>query len=406
MKKFLILLLCSLSCLSGHAQDNTDDLLIRISGVVRDQFTREKMIDVSVSVPGTNIGTITNEDGVFSLKLKSRPAYIELSSIGYKTSKVRLTKDIEELKISMTPSTMVLKELVVYSGQADKLIRAALDKRKENNVQTTELHTSFYRETIEKGSRFIDVSEAILSTYKAGYNMGIGQDKVKVVQGRHLMSQRGKDTLAVKVMGGPTMPIILDAVKNEDIIFNSTDMPCYKFEMEEAVTINDQPQFVISFSPTTLQPWALYYGKVYLDKQTLAFTRIELQLDMRDQAKATRHMLFRKPNALRFRPRELSTVINYKNGRISYMKNTFRFNCDWKKRLFAYNYTCISEMVVTDVEENYKGPKIMNKEKFGERESFYDAVQYFSDPNFWGDYNIIEPTESLEKAVNKLKKVK
>lgn len=31
-----------------------------------------------------------------------------------------------------------------------------------------------------------------------------------------------------------------------------------------------------------------------------------------------------------------------------------------------------------------------------------DRVEYFKDPEFWEDYNIIEPTESLDKAIDKL----
>jgi hypothetical protein len=31
-------------------------------------------------------------------------------------------------------------------------------------------------------------------------------------------------------------------------------------------------------------------------------------------------------------------------------------------------------------------------------------VEYFNDPYFWADYNIIEPSERLENAITKLKK--
>ena len=37
-------------------------------------------------------------------------------------------------------------------------------------------------------------------------------------------------------------------------------------------------------------------------------------------------------------------------------------------------------------------------------QSLSDKVSDFADENFWGAYNIIEPTESLENAVYKLKK--
>jgi hypothetical protein len=82
-----------------------------------------------------------------------------------------------------------------------------------------------------------------------------------------------------------------------------------------------------------------------------------------------------------------------------------RFNCDWKRRLFASTYATVSEMVVTErvvIGPDAKRPK--GRSSFGLRDRFYDRVEYFDDPDFWADYNIIEPTESLEHAISKLKK--
>ena len=42
---------------------------------------------------------------------------------------------------------------------------------------------------------------------------------------------------------------------------------------------------------------------------------------------------------------------------------------------------------------------------FGQRNIFADVVDNYWEADFWKDYNIIEPTESLEKAVDKLKKL-
>ena len=44
------------------------------------------------------------------------------------------------------------------------------------------------------------------------------------------------------------------------------------------------------------------------------------------------------------------------------------------------------------------------RSSFGIHERFYDRVEYFNDPYFWADYNIIEPSERLENAITKLKK--
>jgi hypothetical protein len=90
-------------------------------------------------------------------------------------------------------------------------------------------------------------------------------------------------------------------------------------------------------------------------------------------------------------------------SRISYVRNTFRFNCDWKRKLFSTSFTAFCEMVVTGRNEGEAKP-IKGRSTFDSRDLFYDRVEYFRDPAFWEDYNIIEPSESLDKAVDKLLK--
>ena len=131
---------------------------------------------------------------------------------------------------------------------------------------------------------------------------------------------------------------------------------------------------------------------------------------MTDWRQASEYMLVRKPMGLRFRPKELTVTIVYETDeqgitRMSYVRNLMRFNCDWKRRLFASPFITVCEMVVTDRQQ--RGDKVKRPRghsSFGLKERFYDRVEYFDDPDFWADYNIIEPTESLENAIDKLKK--
>ena len=51
------------------AQDEVESYFT-ITGVVKNKDNKRKLENVNVSVPGTNIGTVTNADGVFSLKIK------------------------------------------------------------------------------------------------------------------------------------------------------------------------------------------------------------------------------------------------------------------------------------------------------------------------------------------------
>ena len=63
-------------------------------------------------------------------------------------------------------------------------------------------------------------------------------------------------------------------------------------------------------------------------------------------------------------------------------------------------------MVVTSREDNGVDKPLSGHETFDQRDAFYDKVDFFLDSTFWQDYNIIEPTESLDRAIGKLLKLK
>ena len=64
----------------------------------------------------------------------------------------------------------------------------------------------------------------------------------------------------------------------------------------------------------------------------------------------------------------------------------------------------VSEIVMTNREDAPASGNIPYRESFMKSQVLSDKVQDFYDEKFWEDYNIIEPTESLEYAVKRLKK--
>ena len=71
--------------------------------------------------------------------------------------------------------------------------------------------------------------------------------------------------------------------------------------------------------------------------------------------------------------------------------------------MFSTSYSIVSENVITDATMD-EAKKISGRVAFKDSHSLSDKVNNFSDENFWEDYNIIEPVESLENAVNRLRK--
>ena len=407
-QRYSILLLLMFFTVTTGAQDiEQTDKRYSVSGVVTDQ--RGKQLPyVNVNVSGERVSTVTNEDGFFTIKTMRQVKALDLSHVGYQTLHYEIPEFHEgNLVIKMKPSTVVLNDIVVRSGDAKRIFYEALDKITDNYPQHPEMMKCFYRECVQKRSRYINIAEAVANLYKPSYKHKSDLGRVSIEKGRRLVSPKTSDTLGVKILGGPNTPIYLDFVKNKDFVLDPEDLTHYEFTMEDPVITDNRLQFVIRITPIYAAPWALYEGVFHIDQETLAFTRAELSLDMRDREKATTRMLVRKPIGVRFKPREMSVTVSYTTQdnvtRINYVRTLFRFNCDWKKRLFSTSFTAMSELVVTDWTDQDVHP-IKGRDTFYQRDAFFDKVDFFDDPNFWADYNIIEPTESLENAIGKLRK--
>lgn len=379
---------------------------VQVSGTVVSQTTGKALAGASVTGDGHTV--VTNDDGYFVLKTDTELKTITVSHVGYRAQRVRLSQPSEQpLRIRLKPATIQLQEVLVMAGNARELVSTAISKIPQNYSQQPELLRCFYRETAQKRQRYIMVAEGVVDMFKTAYDYQSDNDRVAIRKGRRLLSPRRGDTLTVKVTGGPVLPVQLDMVKRRDFLLNEEELDCYHLEMEIPTTIGDRQQYVVSIRPRRKMPYALYYGRLYIDQETLAFTRAELSLDMSDRHKATEMILVRKPLGVRFRPKELSLLLDYRfeNGvtRISYIRTFFRFNCDWRRRLFATSFTACCEMVVTG-QTATTGRPIRGRESFDQRDAFFDKVDYFLDPVFWQDYNIIEPTESLNRAITRLMK--
>ena len=413
MKRYAVLILLAFFFqVNAWTQESlvasSEDAKSVVSGKVIHEKTDEPLRQATVVIEGTSISVVTNDDGYFVLKADGVPREISVSHLGYQTKRIRLSKgQTRDLQIKMKPTAVELNEVVVWTGDPRELVNIAIKKIPENYINKPELYQGFYRETAMKRQHYIYVAEGVIDMYKSSYNSNGYRDKVAIRKGRRLLSPRRGDTLSVKVMGGPVFPVQLDIAKNTDFFLNHQNLENYVFKMENPTEINDRQQYVVSFAPKWVMPWALLYGKLYIDRVTLAFTRAELSLDMSDKEKATSAMLVKKPIGVKFRPKELTTLIDYRyeDGltRISYVRNTFRFNCDWKRKLFATSFAAFCEMVVTD-RTSEQVHHISGRESFDSRDAFYDKVDYFKDPHFWEDYNIIEPSESLDKAIDRLVK--
>jgi len=392
---------------SMYAQNGND--YVTVTGQLKDAKTGEKIIYATISVPGTGIGTVSNSEGEFILKVNKsvNTDVFEVSHLSYATTKFKISESTgKEKTFYLEPQYLMLKEISIVPKDARAVVEMALNNIKKNYSEVPNMMTGFYRETIRQRREYVSISEAVVDIYKAAYT-GYQDDQVKIYKGRKGINVKKADTLMVQLQGGPNIAMLLDIVKNTDLSIALDNLDNYKFDFASMVNINDKPNWVITFSPNVVKEEPLYYGKLYISQDKMAITRAEFSLDLNDEDKASRVFVQKKPMGLIFMPTSTSYLVTYKeqNGKyyLNYVRVDLKFRCDWKRRLFKNYYTVVSEVAITDRHED-NITKFAQKDVFKSNMVFADKVQNFTDPDFWGKSNIIEPEESIEHAIKRLSK--
>ncbi|RKS53248.1 carboxypeptidase-like protein [Gillisia mitskevichiae] len=383
---------------------------IEFKGEVVDERNGDPINSAHLTVDGSNISTITNSDGEFSLKIPAdlMNSNLTVSYLGYKSKNIPInTLTKENNRISLQESVEVLTEVSIFkSKDAKKLVSEMLENRGSNYFSSPTLMTAFYRETIKKRRKNASLSEAVIKIYKQP-NSSPKKDAVAIFKARKSTDYDRLDTLALKLRGGPFNTLYVDLMKYTEFVFETDNIEEYKFSFDRPTKINNRYVYVVDFEEINKSlPW--YYGKLFIDAETHSLVKASYKLNVDDKDAASKMFVKSKPNRARVFPIDVNYEIDYlqSNGKwyYSYGNALLEFVVDWNKRLFNSRYTLNSEMVVTNWEDytNKEAPNDLNYIR--PSVVMVDDISGFSDPEFWGNNNIIEPEKSIQNAIEKIQR--
>ncbi len=377
---------------------------------------RSKIVDkkTGISLPyagltivGTNVSSISNSEGEFSIKIAKNLVnpMVKISFMGY-VHKLASLADLAKARIELEPSSIQLPELNVISKDAELLIRAVLEKRGQNYFNSPTLMTAFYRETIRKShSAYVSVAEAVVEINKQPYT-SFTADAVRLFKSRKQADYSRLDTLAFKLQGGPFNTLYLDIMKNPDFIFTNEMISNYEFRFDHSSYEDKQLIYVLDFKQRQgiIQP--MYYGKLYIDAKSLALKTAVFSLNIKDKDAASEMFIKKKPFNARAYPTETKYRVDYleKEGKwyYAYSRIELGMRIIWKKKLFNTNYFSTVELAVTDWGQSAENKAFNYKDKLKPSVIISDEATGFSDPKFWGEFNVIEPEKSIEAAIKKI----
>ena len=381
------------------------------SGVVVDENSDNPLVFATLTVNKTNISTVTNSDGEFSLKIPKEMvnAVITISYLGYLQKEVpTLQLKSEKNKIQLKNSTVTLSEInLVLPKDAKTLVKAVLQKKSLNYVSEHVLMTAFYRETIKKRRKNASLAEAIVNIYKQPYS-SLKKDYIELYKARKSTDYTRLDTVALKLQGGPYNPLYIDLMKYPDYIFTKDMINSYSFSFAPSTTINGKHVFVVKFKQLAQIKEPLYFGKLYIDAETSALTSAIYNLNVENKILSSNLFVRKKPKDILVYPTNAAYRVDYreKDGKwyFGYGNVQLTFKIKRKGKWFNSVYSLTSEMAVTDWKVNTNNEKLKNRDRLKKTVIISDETSGFTDPEFWGAYNVIEPEKSIESAINKIKR--
>lgn len=408
--KYVFLLLFSIGTVTNTMLAQTVDYT-EYTGEVLDTDSKKPLIFATLTVENTNVTTITNSEGQFSLKVPKEYTEnnVTIAFLGYKTKQIAISElDEEKNKIYMTEFAMALSEARIDApNDAEKLVFETLNRKGDNYLDESTVMTAFYRETIKKRRTNVSLSEAVVNIYKTPYSSK-KTDALELYKARKSTDYTKLDTVALKLQGGPFNTLFVDMVKYPDYIFTPETLAYYDFSFNTSTRVNDQLIYVIDFKqkPEIIDP--LYNGKLYIDAENKILTRAIYSLNITDKRLASQMFVRKKPRNAEVWPTEVSYRVDYreKNGKwyYGYSNVLLEFKIDWDKRLFNSIYSMNCEMAITDWERNTNESYPKYKDRMKSSIILSDEAIGFADPDFWGEYNIIEPEKSIESAIKKIQR--
>ena len=144
--KLLLFSIIFISAIKVYSQQ------ISIGGKVIDIQTLQTLSFANIRVPNTTMGTSSNINGKYELKLNAGKYVLIASYIGYysDTLEVNLDQNLYDVNFSLLQTKVDLPEIVIKPGEnpAVEIIRKAIEKKKHRNQQIKNYEVEAYTKGI------------------------------------------------------------------------------------------------------------------------------------------------------------------------------------------------------------------------------------------------------------------
>ena len=382
-------------------------------------FSQVKVVDAVTSEPlpaasvilfssGKKTGLVANKEGAFSFTASVDS--IRVSMVGYSSKtifpKEFLNKNYFEVRLEAAPAE--LSEVIVKKTTALDIIKKVIAAIPSFQPKENFENKGFYREIIKDKENYFSVAEAV---FAAQYYPAKETYKLKLIQGR------SKEDVAYTRLfedyhpgGGPQSAVSKSFIVELPDFLDIKKIKYFTYKIDSLVQFDGRWLYSISFDQKPDIKQALEKGKLLIDADEFAVVKYESEnspigtpyikdLTGSDKIFAALLNIDLKRKAWKHR---VDFIKMDDKWVLSYVESERRIGYKQEKKKIDLDLTINSEILFTDLVSPTSTQ--INGDEEWKRNNLVSNLPSVFDPGFWGDNNIISPTEQVRGVVEAISK--
>jgi hypothetical protein len=249
-----------------------------LRGRVLDADTHQPIPNAQVGIGNNRLGTSTNLDGRFALRVPAayQASELEVALLGYRPYRRALPPlPAAELLIELRISPASLGTVTI-TASAEGIVREAVARIPLNYAVRPSRLTGFYRESDDEATsqRYDYLVEGLLQVYKPGYQYPREQGQVQVLESRRVdlrTTEPGAVLAPINWVAGAFVPHRFDFVHNRAEFISAAHFKDYQYRLSPQTSFQGRAVYVVTFGPRPGTDRANFAGEVYIDEQSYAF---------------------------------------------------------------------------------------------------------------------------------------
>ena len=402
----MALCLCTISIchsLVSQSQANLKGLVVNLSD-------QEPLSGTSITLYSSarRSSLVANKEGKFSISASDQYDSVKFSMVGY-YSKVYVRNQLQgkdSLKVELETAAPVLKEIVVKPLTGIEIVREAVAKIAAMQPSVDFENKGFYREVIKDSDHYYSIAEAI---FTAQYFPGKKDFKLQLDRGRTAEDVSSTSLFEDFHPGGGPQSVARNSftVERPDFL-NPKKLSDFIYRLDSIVEYDGRRLYRIQFDQKENVREALDKGTLYIEQEEMAIVRYECVNSPRGtpyiKSLTGSDKLFAKLLNINLERKGWRRRVDFSKigsaWMLTYAEAEYQLEFQQLKKNIDLDLNISTELLMTDLSKAIT--KEIAKSDEWKRKNLIANLPTAFDTAFWGQRDIISPTEKVRSIVAEL----